>query len=283
MSVVVPARNEAGNIREIFDRTPAMGTGTELIFVEGHSTDDTYDAIQRAMAVCPDLDVKLFRQSGDGKGDAVRLGFAKASGEVLLILDADLTVPPEDLPRFYEAWRLGRGEFINGVRLIYPRKQQAMRVLNFLGNKFFSLAFTWLLGQSIKDTLCGTKAVSRRHYEMIAANRSYFGTLDPICLNGRMKRALISRIPFYLRSRCTANKVAAHWYAANYREAYGISICNGILFNHKSEGRGETFLTRKITAPWARSRSACDTSCSSETWRLGATGDTPTTTWKPCG
>ncbi|HUA87222.1 MAG TPA: glycosyltransferase [Bryobacteraceae bacterium] len=179
VSVIVPARNEEGNIPAIFDRVPQMGARTELIFVEGHSTDDTYGTIEREIARRGDPRVKLFRQTGKGKGDAVRLGFAEATGEVLMILDADLSVPPEDLPRFYEAWRSAKGEFINGVRLVYPMEDGAMRPLNFLGNKFFSLTFTWLLSQSIKDTLCGTKVLGRAQYETIAANRAYFGEIDP--------------------------------------------------------------------------------------------------------
>ena len=179
VSVVVPARNEEGNIRQIFDRVPEMGAGTELIFVEGHSKDDTYGTIEREMARRSRDRVKLFRQTGKGKGDAVRLGFAEATGDLLMILDADLTVPPEDLPRFYAAWRSRKGEFINGVRLVYPMEERAMRFFNFLGNKFFSMAFSWLLSQSVKDTLCGTKVLSRKQYEMIAANRAYFGEIDP--------------------------------------------------------------------------------------------------------
>jgi SAM-dependent methyltransferase len=179
VSVIVPARNEAGNIPNIFDRVPEMGAATELIFVEGNSTDDTYAAIEREIARRPDVRARLYKQPGCGKGDAVRVGFREAAGDFLIILDADLTVAPEDLPRFYEAWRSGKAEFVNGVRLVYPMEQKAMRFFNFLGNKFFSLAFTWLLNQSIKDTLCGTKALSKRQYEMIAANRAYFGELDP--------------------------------------------------------------------------------------------------------
>ncbi len=179
VSVIVPARNESGNIRAIFERTPRMGRATELIFVEGHSRDDTYTAIEREIASHPATPSLILRQSGIGKADAVRAGFAAASGDVLMILDADLTVPPEDLPRFYEALVLGRGEFINGVRLVYPMEKEAMRGLNFLGNKFFSWAFTSLLGQPIKDTLCGTKVFWRADYERIAANRAYFGDFDP--------------------------------------------------------------------------------------------------------
>lgn len=179
VSVIVPARNEAGNIRAIFERIPQMGRWTELIFVEGHSRDDTYAVIERELAAHPTTRGLLLRQTGVGKADAVRLGFERAGGEVLMILDADLTVPPEDLPRFYEALVSGKGEFINGVRLVYPMEKQAMRSLNFLGNKFFSLAFSWLLGQPIKDTLCGTKVLWKADYEKIAANRSYFGDFDP--------------------------------------------------------------------------------------------------------
>ncbi|HEV2199850.1 MAG TPA: glycosyltransferase [Bryobacteraceae bacterium] len=179
VTVVVPARNEAGNISQILDRLPEMGGGTELIFVEGNSTDDTFPVIERELARRPGRNARLFRQTGKGKGDAVRLGFANASGGVLMILDADMTVPPEDLPRFYDAWRSGRGEFVNGVRLVYPMEDRAMRFFNLVGNKFFSLAFSWLLNQSIKDTLCGTKVLSRAHYEVIARNRAYFGEIDP--------------------------------------------------------------------------------------------------------
>jgi SAM-dependent methyltransferase len=179
VSVIVPARNEAGNIAEIFERTPEMGGGTELVFVEGHSHDDTYATIEREMARHPRRRAQLFKQTGRGKGDAVRLGFERAQGDVLMILDADLTVAPEDLPRFYAALRDGKGELINGVRLVYPMEKQAMRFLNLLGNKFFSLAFSWLLGQPIKDTLCGTKALRRADYACIAAERAYFGDFDP--------------------------------------------------------------------------------------------------------
>lgn len=179
VSVVVPARNEAGNIDGIFERVPQMGGGTELIFVEGNSTDDTYAAIERAIKANPGVPARLLRQPGKGKGDAVRAGFREATGDVLMILDADMTVPPEDLPRFYEAWRSGRADFVNGVRLVYPMEDKAMRFFNHIGNRFFSLAFSWLLNQNIKDTLCGTKVLSRRDYEMIAANRAYFGEFDP--------------------------------------------------------------------------------------------------------
>jgi glycosyltransferase involved in cell wall biosynthesis len=156
-----------------------MGAGTELIFVEGHSRDDTYATIERAIREHPERRCKLLRQTGKGKGDAVRLGFEAASGDVLMILDADLTVPPESLPRFHDALASGRGEFVNGVRLVYPMDDRAMRFLNLVANRAFSVVFTWLLGQPIKDTLCGTKVLSRENYRRIAANRSYFGEFDP--------------------------------------------------------------------------------------------------------
>jgi ubiquinone/menaquinone biosynthesis C-methylase UbiE len=179
VSVIVPARNEAGNIGQIFERTPEMGAGTELIFVEGGSKDDTYETIERAIEANPGRQSQLLRQTGVGKGDAVRLGFDRAREEVLMILDADLTVSPEDLPRFYETLRSGKGEFINGVRLVYPMEKRAMRFINLLGNKFFSLAFSWLLSQPTKDTLCGTKVLWRSDYELIVDNRQYFGDFDP--------------------------------------------------------------------------------------------------------
>jgi SAM-dependent methyltransferase len=216
VSIIVPARNESGNIKAIFERTPPMGRETELIFVEGHSKDDTYAAIEREIAAHPSTPSLLLRQTGIGKADAVRLGFSKARGDVLMILDADLTVPPEDLPRFYEALVSGKGEFINGVRLVYPMEKEAMRPINFLGNKFFSLAFSWLLGQPIKDTLCGTKVLWKQDYELIAANRSYFGDFDPfgdydlIFGAAKLNRKIVD-LPIRYRERTYGSTNISRW------------------------------------------------------------------------
>ncbi len=179
-SVIIPARNEAGNIRGAIERLPLLGNHTEVIFIEGHSQDDTWAEIQRVVHLGHDrLTLKAFQQLGKGKADAVRLGFEHATGDILMILDADLTVQPEDLPHFFEVIASGRGEFANGSRLVYPRSGQAMPWLNNWANKFFSLAFSFLLGQPLKDTLCGTKVLRREDYEKIAAGRSYFGDFDP--------------------------------------------------------------------------------------------------------
>jgi len=181
VSVVCPCRNERGNIREAVARTPLMGPATELIFVDGNSTDGTLEEIETVMREYQGpLELKLVRQGdGKGKGDAVRKGFAAARYPVLMILDSDLTVPPEDLPKFYRALVTQKGEFINGVRLVYPMEGEAMRFLNMVGNKFFSAALSWVLEQPIKDSLCGTKVLYREDYERIAANRDYFGDFDP--------------------------------------------------------------------------------------------------------
>jgi glycosyltransferase involved in cell wall biosynthesis len=180
VSVIVPCRNERGNIEDAIKRIPDMGRETEIIFVDGSSTDGTAEEIENQIKKYPQRKIRLIRQgSGIGKGDAVRKGFAAATGDVLVIQDADLTAPPEDLPKFFAAIRDGKGEYINGSRLVYPMEKQAMRFLNLLANKFFGSLFTWLLGQRFRDTLCGTKMIRKKDYEIIAANRSYFGDFDP--------------------------------------------------------------------------------------------------------
>ena len=179
VSVVIPARNEAGNIEAAVLRTPDMGAGSELIFVEGHSKDNTWEEIERVAAKYPKRRIKTLRQAGRGKGDAVRAGFAVAEGDLFMILDADLTVPPEELTKFYEAIVSGRAEFANGSRLVYPMEKAAMQFLNMCANKTFGVLFTWILGQPLKDTLCGTKVLRRADYERIVANRAYFGDFDP--------------------------------------------------------------------------------------------------------
>lgn len=181
VSVIVPVRNEEKNIFGVIKRTPEMGTHTEIIFVEGGSKDNTRAEILKQMKNFEgQKDLRFVPQDKeDGKGGAVRLGFEAAKGEVLMILDGDLAVRPEDLPKFYNALAAGKGELIMGNRLVYKLERDSMRFLNILGNKFFSSVFTWILSQPVKDTLCGTKVLFKRDYLRIAANRKFFGQIDP--------------------------------------------------------------------------------------------------------
>ncbi|OWV72996.1 glycosyl transferase [Rhizobium sp. N122] len=217
VSIVVPARNEAGNIEDIVKRLPVMGPDDELIFVEGNSTDATWKAIQEAQQrYGGERTILIAQQDGKGKGDAVRKGFSLATKEVLMILDADMTVPPEDLPKFYNAIKDGKGEFINGTRLVYPMEKEAMRFFNLLGNKFFALAFSFVLGQRYKDTLCGTKVISRSNYLKLQANRSYFGDFDPFgdfdLIFGAARMGLkIVEVPISYRERLYGETNISRW------------------------------------------------------------------------
>lgn len=178
-SVIVPARNEAGNIEDCITRMPKLGRHTEIIFIEGYSEDNTWEEMQRVQTLYPDWDIKIVRQSGKGKGIAVRQGFAMATGDVLIILDSDLTVRPEDLGHFFNAVASNNCELANGCRLIYPLDKESMPWLNQLANRFFAWLLSYLLNIKIKDSLCGTKALSKENYQKIADNRSYFGDFDP--------------------------------------------------------------------------------------------------------
>jgi len=199
-SVIIPCRNEVGNIEPAVQRMPELGKHTEVIFVDGYSVDGTVEKLEEVVKRNPEKDIKVidqiprssnnrlygeeYEQARDkmlklGKGDAVRKGFQAARGDILIILDADLTVPPEELPKFYLALAEGKGEFVNGSRLVYPMERQAMRIANVAGNKLFSLIFTWLLDQPIRDTLCGTKALFKKDYLRIENGRRFFGDFDP--------------------------------------------------------------------------------------------------------
>lgn len=207
VSVIIPARNEEGNIESAITRMPQFGSSLEIIFIEGGSTDNTMDEIKRvANKYSKSYNIKYDSQNGKGKGDAVRKGYDIANNDILMILDADLTVPPEDLPKFYNAIVEGKGEFINGTRLVYPLEKDSMRFLNILGNKFFSLFFSWLLNQNLKDTLCGTKVLTKKNWLRINKGRSYFGEFDPFgdfdLLFGASKLNLkITEIPIRYQAR----------------------------------------------------------------------------------
>ena len=179
VSVIIPVRNERGNVESAILNLPKFCDDMEVIFVEGHSKDGTFEEAQRVVGLHPDRDIKLIRQSGKGKADAVFAGFDMARGDVVMILDGDLTVPPDQLPKFWQAIASGKGEFINGSRLIYPMEGEAMQFLNLIANKLFSLAFTWLLNQRLTDTLCGTKVLRRADYQRLKQGRAYFGDFDP--------------------------------------------------------------------------------------------------------
>jgi glycosyltransferase involved in cell wall biosynthesis len=206
VSVICPCRNEAGNIEQIVERLPVIGSHTELIFVEGHSQDDTLAVCQRVAAAAPLKNIRVLVQTGRGKGDAVRLGFSQAQGDILMILDADLSVAPDELLDFHDALVSGKGDFVNGCRLVYTMDPKAMPFLNLLGNRFFALLLSKLMGQPIKDSLCGTKVLWRTNYQAIANGRAYFGEIDPFgdfdLLFGAAKLNLkIVEIPIRYRQR----------------------------------------------------------------------------------
>lgn len=179
VSIIIPARNERGNIEPAVQRISQFCDDIEIIFVEGHSKDGTFEEMERVKQAYPGKDIKTLRQPGKGKADAVFSAFEIARGDVLMILDADLTMPPEQLGKFYETIRSGKAEFVNGSRLVYPMDDGAMRFLNLIANKTFSYLFSWLLNQRYTDTLCGTKVLRRSDYVRLKAGKAYFGDFDP--------------------------------------------------------------------------------------------------------
>ena len=208
VSIVVPARNESGNIGKTIKSVPKFGKWQEIVFVEGHSTDDTWKAIELELKkkYSKHIKVSAYRQRGKGKADAVRLGFSKAKGDVLMILDADLTVNPKELLKFYKIIVSGEGEFVSGSRMVYPMEKQAMQTMNKLGNKIFGILFSYILGQRFKDTLCGTKVLLKKNYEKIAKNRKFFGEFDPFgdfdLIFGAIKQNLkVVEVPIRYRER----------------------------------------------------------------------------------
>ena len=216
VSVIIPARNESGNISSAIERMPRLGLSTEIIFVEGHSIDNTWDEIEK---VCNNykgpFKLRKYKQIGRGKADAVWQGFEKSTGDILIILDADLTVMPEELPRFVKSMQEGSAEFVNGCRLVYPRTHEAMPLLNTMANRFFAVIFSWLLRQRLKDTLCGTKVIWSKDYEDLKRGRSYFGDFDPFgdfdLLFGANKLNLkIAEVPVRYQERSYGKSNIAH-------------------------------------------------------------------------
>ncbi|MBY0110259.1 MAG: glycosyltransferase family 2 protein [Candidatus Babeliaceae bacterium] len=179
VSVIIPCKNEAGTIEAAVLRTPSMGTSTELILIDGNSKDSTVDVMQAMVTKYPHKNIAWFVQSAKGKKNAVEEGFACAQGEIIMILDGDITVAPEELPKFYEALASGKGECINGSRLVYPMQRGAMQPLNWFVNWTFGFMISYVIGQPIKDTLCGTKVFFKKDLKMITESKKFFGDIDP--------------------------------------------------------------------------------------------------------
>jgi hypothetical protein len=216
ITVLVPVRNEAGTISSALNRTPDLGRPTEFIFVEGNSKDNTWEVLQGLPKEHNGREIKISKQPGKGKGDAVRHGFNLATGDMLLILDGDLTMPPEELPKYVKAMESGVTDVANGSRLVYIMDKKAMQFANLLANKFFGIAFSWLLGQRLKDTLCGTKVLWKEDYDAIVANRAYFGDFDPFgdfdLLFGASKLNLkIKDIPIHYKERSYGTTNIERW------------------------------------------------------------------------
>jgi SAM-dependent methyltransferase len=205
-SVVLTCRDEEENIEGLVTSIPAMGRHTEIIFVEGHSQDNTVGKIEEMIKKYPDKDIKLYKQKGIGQGDAFRLGFDQAQGDFVCWLEADLTINPQEIAMFWDAFITGKGEYINGTRFIYEMEKRSMPLVNFVGNRFFGNIFTPLLGQRFTDTLCGFKAISKKNYLKIRKQIDFFGDFDPFgdfeLIFGAIKSCLkVAEIPVHYRPR----------------------------------------------------------------------------------
>jgi hypothetical protein len=208
-SVIIPCFNEEGNIRSAIGRVPKMGRFTEVVVVDDGSKDGTAQAVRSVMR--KKRHVKLVTYEGNrGKGYAVKHGFEKATGDVLMILDADMTVPPEELPRFFLLLEEGKGQFINGTRMIYPMEEQAMKGLHVIGNYVFGKIFSWLLGRRISDTLCGTKVLMRKDYEKIEMGKCKWGDFDLLFGAAKLRLSIVE-VPVHYMKRVAGESKMKTW------------------------------------------------------------------------
>lgn len=215
VSIIIPARNEEGNIGRLFSELPKLGRAMELVFIEGHSKDKTYQAIEEAIQQDPEQKAQLLKQTGVGKANAVWQGFAAAKNDVLIIFDSDLSVSPPDLLRFYEAVSSNKGEFINGSRLVYPMEDRAMQFINLIGNRLFGKIFSWLISQPVKDTLCGTKVIWREDFALLRQvwpenSRDPFGDFDLLIGSAKLNLKIID-VPIRYRERTYGSTNINRW------------------------------------------------------------------------
>jgi glycosyltransferase involved in cell wall biosynthesis len=150
VSVVIPALNEAENLPHVLPLIPK--NVHEVILVDGKSTDNT---VAVARAALPS--VRIVQQRGRGKGDALRTGFAAATGDIIVMLDADGSTDPAEIPRFVGALLAG-ADFVKGSRFLHGGGTADMPYYRALGNMAFVAAVRLLFGGRYSDLCYGYNA-----------------------------------------------------------------------------------------------------------------------------
>ena len=135
-TVIVPAKNEEGNIPKLFQEFEKLDLD-EIVFSVGKSSDKTEEVINEYIENYKNLNVILHKQSKNGKANAIWESFEHVTSEVIAILDADISVEPFELKNFFEIIDNNYADFVNGTRLIYPMEKESMRKLNLVGNRVF--------------------------------------------------------------------------------------------------------------------------------------------------
>ncbi len=227
VTVLSAMRNEKGNVRKIVETMPIMGTRTELVFIEGHSTDGTWEELETVQREYRGpLTIRILKQQGTGKANALHEGMEASTGDIVLIYDGDFTVHPAELQKLYAALAAGKAEFVNASRLVYPMQKGAMRLLNLMGNKLFSMLFTWLFSQELADVLSPVKGMFRRNYAAVSTRFDPFGDFDFFLGAGRSQLKMCEIPVHYLERSYGTTKIR------RFRHAW-------LLLNMCRKGAGE--------------------------------------------
>ncbi len=179
-SIIIPAKNEEKNLKPLLNQIPELEEDHEIILAIGDSEDKTYEVAKEIKeARCWPFEVKVIKQTGKGKANAVWEAVEEASKEVIIILDADISVNPETIVQFNSVIDTGKASFVNGTRLIYGMESGAMRIVNNLGNRIFQYIVSIIIGQKITDSLCGTKVFFRKDFNKIKLWKELVQMKDP--------------------------------------------------------------------------------------------------------
>lgn len=172
VSVIVPAYNEEKNIKEILRMLldveqvlPSM----EIIVIDDGSTDGTFEEIAKFSSR-----VKLLKHEKNcGKGAALVTGFDEATGDVVVVQDADLEYSPYDIPRLVKPILSGEADVVFGSR--FKGSREGMRFTNYVGNKLLSLGTKFLYGAPITDLMTGYKVFAKRVIKSMDLTEDGFG------------------------------------------------------------------------------------------------------------
>ena len=221
LSIVIPVYNEQETIARVLSRVAALPLAKEIIVIDDCSTDNTRQVL-RSLDRVRDLDV-IHKPHNEGKGAALRTGFRRASGDVIVVQDADLEYDPRDIVRLVRPIAEGQADVVYGSRFL-DREPQDRSVVHRMGNRLLTWASNVTTGLAITDMETCYKAFRREVLRGMEIQQNRFGFEPEVTAKLARRKCRFAEVPitYAARSYAQGKKIGmrdlfnAFWCIARY-------------------------------------------------------------------